>query len=257
MAADRSGYTMGRGWGAGIPTVSRREELLRQQARSEQVRDGIRRAATFSDKGSSREPSPDTPRFGEGQQARAAAAHGTRPKAAGEAQQAQRKGYSASSWRNTPPPEDPSESGKQVRTLEFDGGTFEGEWVNGSACGEGTVLFRNGDSFVGEYANNRKHGRGIYRWADGSWEEGPYVKGLKHGWHRWCAAGELWDLEYVGGSLRKSIEVGHDDTPGSRAHMSGPLDEALRMAAEHYAAPPATAGRSPGAGRRGAPPGRE
>eukprot|EP00929_Paragymnodinium_shiwhaense_P123993 TRINITY_DN9870_c0_g1_i2.p1 TRINITY_DN9870_c0_g1~~TRINITY_DN9870_c0_g1_i2.p1 ORF type:complete len:1132 (+),score=221.80 TRINITY_DN9870_c0_g1_i2:481-3396(+) len=85
--------------------------------------------------------------------------------------------------------------------LLFDGGVYEGEWVDDKAHGKGCVHFKNGDIFSGKYVLNKKHGAGTYQWTDGATEEGEYLNDSKTGWHRWQRGDDRWGLEYEAGAV--------------------------------------------------------
>ena len=41
-----------------------------------------------------------------------------------------------------------------------DGGTYEGEWVDGKITGQGVAVYANGVRYEGEFRNAMHHGRG-------------------------------------------------------------------------------------------------
>ena len=86
-------------------------------------------------------------------------------------------------------------------TLFFNGGVFEGQWLQGSAHGKGAIHFQNGDTFEGTYANNKKCGHGVYTWADGTKESGEYAGGQKDGLHLWHSGNESWEVVYDMGTV--------------------------------------------------------
>ena len=45
-------------------------------------------------------------------------------------------------------------------TLQYRGGTYIGEVVDGLPHGQGTWTYPNGNKYVGEYKNGKKNGKG-------------------------------------------------------------------------------------------------
>ena len=55
--------------------------------------------------------------------------------------------------------------GKQIWK---DGAKYEGEWINGKACGRGVFYHVNGDVYDGEFREDRANGQGTYYHQNGS-----------------------------------------------------------------------------------------
>lgn len=49
-----------------------------------------------------------------------------------------------------------------------DGGKYEGEWLNGQACGQGRFWHADGDKYEGQWQNDKANGYGLYLHADGA-----------------------------------------------------------------------------------------
>jgi len=99
----------------------------------------------------------------------------------------------------------------------WEGGVFEGEWVDGRAHGSGTVNFKNGDIFTGQYAYNQKCGHGTYHWSDGAEETGQYAANKKTGWHFWKYKNKAWSLLYDQGDViaAQQVDIPADAFEGS------------------------------------------
>eukprot|EP00796_Vickermania_ingenoplastis_P006244 gene6244-4493_t len=64
------------------------------------------------------------------------------------------------------------------------GDTYQGEFVNGIRCGNGTLYCKCGDKYEGEWKANLFHGRGIFTDAkSGNQYTGLFEEGLRHGPH--------------------------------------------------------------------------
>ena len=48
-----------------------------------------------------------------------------------------------------------------------DGDTYTGEWVNGTANGQGTMNYGDGDIYTGEWKDNQRNGKGTIIFANG------------------------------------------------------------------------------------------
>ena len=53
-----------------------------------------------------------------------------------------------------------------------DGQKYVGEWKGGNSHGQGTYKWTDGTKYVGEWKNGKMHGQGTYTWPDGSKEVG-------------------------------------------------------------------------------------
>lgn len=58
-------------------------------------------------------------------------------------------------------------NGTGTFAMENDGGTYEGEWVDGVAEGQGTIKWDNGDHYEGEWKDGMRNGQGTYTSVDG------------------------------------------------------------------------------------------
>lgn len=60
---------------------------------------------------------------------------------------------------------------------------YDGEWLNGTMHGKGTMVYPlGGDVYNGDWINGEKHGKGKYTVGfDGEVYEGDYVEGYRHG----------------------------------------------------------------------------
>jgi hypothetical protein len=61
------------------------------------------------------------------------------------------------------------------------GGSYDGEWLNGKAHGKGFQIFSDGDRFIGHYSNNQLYGHGAYFFKDGRWIVGQWKDGILNG----------------------------------------------------------------------------
>ncbi len=74
----------------------------------------------------------------------------------------------------------------EEETINFNGGTYTGQLVDGVPHGYGTWEHLSGDTYEGEYKDGYRHGHGIYtigpgsHWAGDSYE-GDWVKDQYHG----------------------------------------------------------------------------
>ncbi len=73
-------------------------------------------------------------------------------------------------------------SGIEEATINFDGGTYTGQVVNGVAEGYGSWEHPSGDRYEGEFKNNKFHGQGTITLVDGSIYEGQWKDDLMHGY---------------------------------------------------------------------------
>ncbi len=73
-------------------------------------------------------------------------------------------------------------SGIEETTINFDGGTYTGQVVDGVAEGYGSWEHPEGYRYEGEFKNNKFHGQGTITWVDGSIYEGQLKDDLMHGY---------------------------------------------------------------------------
>ena len=66
-------------------------------------------------------------------------------------------------------------------TLQYRGGTYIGEVVDGRPHGQGTWTHPDGNKYVGEWKDSKKHGQGTRTWGKGKWEGDKYVGEYKNG----------------------------------------------------------------------------
>lgn len=59
-------------------------------------------------------------------------------------------------------------NGTGTFVIENDGGTYEGEWVDGVAEGQGTIEWDNGDHYEGEWKDGMRNGQGTYTSVEGN-----------------------------------------------------------------------------------------
>ena len=67
-----------------------------------------------------------------------------------------------------------------------DGGSYEGDWLNGVRTGRGTYVFPSGSTYEGEWLAGRMQGTGTYTSGDGTRYEGAWQNDLKHGLGEAC-----------------------------------------------------------------------
>ncbi|XP_063718986.1 MORN repeat-containing protein 2-like isoform X2 [Symsagittifera roscoffensis] len=68
-----------------------------------------------------------------------------------------------------------------------DGTKYEGEWLNDTMTGQGSVEYPSGASYEGEFNENKFHGSGRYNWPDGAVYSGHFED------NRICGDGEFLD----------------------------------------------------------------
>ena len=66
-------------------------------------------------------------------------------------------------------------------SIASDGTVYEGEWRNGQRHGHGRMAFASGAVYEGEWVAGKRHGRGRDVWADGGVYEGDFEEGMRHG----------------------------------------------------------------------------
>ncbi|SMN01183.1 putative phosphatidylinositol-4-phosphate 5-kinase [uncultured Candidatus Thioglobus sp.] len=66
-------------------------------------------------------------------------------------------------------------------SIDYDNGTFEGNWKNGKRHGQGVYAWASGDRYEGNWKNDKKHGQGVFTWASGSRYEGNWKNDKQHG----------------------------------------------------------------------------
>ena len=71
--------------------------------------------------------------------------------------------------------------GVGAETIDYAGGTYTGQLLNGVPHGQGTFTFADGEKYVGEYKDYEYHGQGAFTHADGRKYVGEYKDGKKHG----------------------------------------------------------------------------
>jgi hypothetical protein len=77
--------------------------------------------------------------------------------------------------------------GKGTLTMKEKKVQYNGEWINGTQEGEGTMIFFNEDGSVynrydGQWKNNKRHGNGVYNWVQaGTRYEGSWVNDKQEG----------------------------------------------------------------------------
>ena len=86
---------------------------------------------------------------------------------------ARKRRDTAGAWRR--------EGTMATEAIEFDGGHYEGEVVDGKPYGQGVLAMPDGRRFEGGWQGGKRHGRGIYTWPDGMRSEGEFRDGKRHG----------------------------------------------------------------------------
>ena len=69
--------------------------------------------------------------------------------------------------------------------IEFDGGTYAGEVINGFPHGQGIWTFRDGSKYVGAYEDGKRTGQGTWSNPDGRKYVGAYKDGKRDGQGTW------------------------------------------------------------------------
>ena len=57
--------------------------------------------------------------------------------------------------------------------------TYEGEWVNGRAQGQGIGIDAFGNKYLGRFKDDMKHGYGVENYANGDIYKGDFLKDEK------------------------------------------------------------------------------
>ena len=65
--------------------------------------------------------------------------------------------------------------------IYYNNGTYEGDWINNSKHGKGTIIFNVGDKYEGDFKKNSIEGKGIYYYKNGDKYEGDWKSNLKDG----------------------------------------------------------------------------
>jgi hypothetical protein len=61
------------------------------------------------------------------------------------------------------------------------GNKYQGEMINNTYCGIGTLTWKSGEKYEGNWLNGMPHGQGTYTYSDGSKYEGDWLDGMQHG----------------------------------------------------------------------------
>jgi len=75
----------------------------------------------------------------------------------------------------------PKEDGRKKETLQYVGGNYVGETLNGVPEGFGTYTYDNGDVCWGEFKSGVMQGKGVFKYANGDHYEGDFKDDKPHG----------------------------------------------------------------------------
>jgi len=83
--------------------------------------------------------------------------------------------------------------------------SYDGQWRDGKAHGQGKFKWRNGDSYSGQFKEGESHGQGIFKWDTGDEYQGAFEDDKMHGRGRYTASnGDM----YLG-LFKKEKKHGH------------------------------------------------
>jgi len=66
--------------------------------------------------------------------------------------------------------------------MNYQSGTYVGQWQDGLRYGQGKFTWNNGDTYNGSWFEDKRHGEGVYIWHDGSKYKGHYSHGVRSGY---------------------------------------------------------------------------
>lgn len=80
------------------------------------------------------------------------------------------------------------------------GERYEGEYVDGTKCGQGIYTWADGDRYEGGFSDGKMNGWGTYYWADGDVYEGEWVDEVREGFGRYTtASGTVYEGQWKNG----------------------------------------------------------
>ncbi len=83
---------------------------------------------------------------------------------------------------------------------EQDGDIYEGDFLRGEKCGDGTLTYRDGSVYTGSFRADQRDGSGLMIWSNGNRFEGSWKNGLVHGKGKLsCPDGSYFDGIYQNG----------------------------------------------------------
>ncbi len=75
---------------------------------------------------------------------------------------------------------------------------YKGEWRDGKANGEGTLIYPNGDVYIGHFVDNLPNGKGTYKYKNGDIYIGYWKNNKRDGKGRYeYKSGDVYDGEWV------------------------------------------------------------
>ncbi|MBR6784208.1 MAG: leucine-rich repeat protein [Clostridia bacterium] len=104
----------------------------------------------------------------------------------------------------------------EIKYIEYENGSYEGEIVDGQFHGYGVYRWSNGASYEGEWKNGNFRGHGVYRWADGDVYDGEWKDDKRHGNGKWI---------YADGSYFTGVWENGDNISASET-VNPPVDSA-------------------------------
>ena len=94
-----------------------------------------------------------------------------------------------------------------------DGRKYVGEWKGGKINGQGTFTWPNGEKFEGKYKDGKYHGQGTYTHPNGKKYEGEYKDGKFHGQGTYISSdGTKYIGEWMDGKMWNGTEYDIDPT---------------------------------------------
>ena len=107
--------------------------------------------------------------------------------------------------------------------------SYQGQWVEGQQCGEGTMRFKSGDSYSGQFKGNVPHGKGEFIYDCGDKEEVMMEDGVRHGMSKYTSTHDetveelmFWEGEPRGPSKLLYPDGSYEERNYSNGEKNGP-----------------------------------
>jgi serine/threonine protein kinase len=111
--------------------------------------------------------------------------------------------------QTTPQPTPDSSKKTYVTNLEYNGGTYTGDWQYNMPNGQGTLVYSATQKYVGEWKDGLENGHGKEIFSDGVTNEGEWKNGLKNGYikssNSWTA--DYYNEEWENGKEISSVRI--------------------------------------------------
>jgi len=107
--------------------------------------------------------------------------------------------------------------------------SYQGQWVEGQQCGQGTMRFQSGDCYVGQFKGNVPDGKGEFVYNCGDKEEVLMEDGVRHGMSRYTSTHDdtveelmFWEGEPRGPSKLLYPDGSYEERNYSDGEKNGP-----------------------------------